>query len=341
MKQLMLLLILILLLTSLPAAAVQLGEPTPVPVQGAYMSPIWRPDGQGLALAGPGYRGLYFTDLAGNASVISDASKAGWKFAWGPDGELAYRVQQEDGSGMALMVTGKDGSVKQVSPFLNEIYPATWDKDGLTYRSGDELITVDKDGNIKKVRSLSQGRGLLSKIASVSASLTLGHITGTTFAAFGSLLSSEEARQKAGKGVFVDPDNQIWVVDEKGNKKKLIDVAEEHGYFNPIESPDGKYAVSGLSGNLYVADPNGGEPVDLGVGSNPTWSPDGRYLIFQRSTDDGHNITSSDLWYCNADGTGMTQLTDTAGNETSPSWSPDGSSVAYVIDGVVYVAPVE
>jgi hypothetical protein len=242
---------------------------------------------------------------------------------------------------MALMITGTDGSVKQVSPFLNDLYPATWDKDGLTYRSGDELITVDEKGNVKRVRSLSQGRGVLSKVASVSASLMLGHVTGATFAAFGSLLSSEEARQKAGKGVFVDPDNQVWVVDEKGNKKKLIDVASEHGYFNPVESADGKYAVSGLSGNLYVADPNGGDAVDLGMGSDATWSPDGSFLIFQRSTDDGHNITSSDLWYCNADGTGMTQLTNGEGNATSPSLSPDGKSVAYVIDGVVYVAPVE
>lgn len=326
-----------------PVWAAEMGEGVPLPIQGEFAAPVWRPDGQGLALAGIGYRGLYYTDLAGNLMTISNARMAGWRFDWSPDGQsLAYRVGQDDGMGMALMVTGPDGESKQVTPYLNDLFPPKWDKDGLTYRSGDELITVDENGNIKRVQSLSQGRGVLSRIASVSASFALGHVTGATFAAFGSVLSTQAAKSKSGKGLFVDPENQVWIVDENGNVKKLIDVADEHGYFNPVKSPGGdKYAVSGLSGNLYVADPSTGEPVNLGLGSNPTWSPDGKYLIYQRAIDDGHNIVASDLWLASADGSLMYQLTNTPGLEMYPSWSPDGLWLAYVIDGVVYIAPVQ
>ena len=99
--------------------------------------------------------------------------------------------------------------------------------------------------------------------------------------------------------------------------------------------------MCGLSGNLYVADPDTGKVTELGNGCNPTWGPNGDYLIFERTTDDGHEITSSDLWIASADGSVMQQLTNTPGVEMMPSWSPDGKSVAYVEDGVVYIAPIQ
>jgi len=323
-----------------PVLAIGMGQGTPLPVQGQFTSPQWRPDGQGLALAGPKFQGLFYSDLGGNATTISDAALAGWRFAWSPDGSnLAYRARDEGTDQLALMMGGPGGESQQASPYLNDMFPPKWDEDGVTYRTGDELVTLDKDGKVKRCQSLSQGRGLLSRIASISASFALNHITGATFTAYGSVLSAQAAKDKAEKGIYVDPDNQIWVVDENGNKKKLINVADEDGYFNPVESSDGKYAVSGLSGDLYVADPNSGAPVNLGNGCNPTWSPDGRFLIFQRTTDDGHNILSSYLWLVSADGTMSKQLT-TDGMCEYPSWSPNGAYIAYVINGVVYIAPI-
>lgn len=333
--------ILMALVVLTPALAVSIGKGTPLPIQGQYTSPMWRPDGQGLALAGMKFQGLFYTDLAGNCSMISDAALSGWRFAWSPDGRnLAYRARDEATDQMALMVGGPDSESKQDSPYLNDMFPPKWDEDGVTYRAGDELVTLDKDGKVKGCQSLSGGRGLLSRIASVSAVFALNHITGATVTAYGSLLSAEIAKQRPDKGIYVDPDNQIWIVDENGNKKKLINVADEDGYFNPVESDDGKCAVSGMSGNLYVADPNGGAPVSLGAGCNPSWSPDGRWLVFQRCTEDGHNILSSELWYACADGSNMTQLS-ADGMCEYPSLSPDGTMLAYVIDGVVYTAPIQ
>ena len=72
-----------------------------------------------------------------------------------------------------------------------------------------------------------------------------------------------------------------------------------------------------------------------------SWSPDGRYVIFERTTDDGQRILTSDLWMASWDGSWVYQLTSTGVIEGYPSWSPDGSWIAYVIDGVVYIAPIE
>lgn len=341
--QIALLAVLIASVSNVSAMAAQLGEPTKLALQGNFMSPIWSPDGRGLAVAGERYDGLYTTDLFGNMRLISQAPLAGWRPSWSPDGQsLAYRTRDEIGMGMRLNLAGPDGESKAISPTLNDLYPGTWGKDGLTYRSGDELVTVNEKGEVVRTCSLSGGRGMLARIASVAGSMMMGQVTGSTFTALGLLLPSQSADgRRAESGIYVDPDNQIWVVDKDGNKKKLLDMEEEPGYFNPVQSKDGEYAVSGLSGNLYVTDPATGKTTELGVGCNPTWSPDGRYLIFERTTDNGDEITSGDLWMASADGTFMQQLTNTTEIETQPSWSPDGRWLVYVVDGVVNLAPVQ
>jgi hypothetical protein len=62
---------------------------------------------------------------------------------------------------------------------------------------------------------------------------------------------------------------------------------------------------------------------------NPDISPDGKTIVFSRSPDG--NTESFDLYTIGIDGTGLTQLTNTPNfSETSPSWAPDGTAVAFV-----------
>jgi len=56
----------------------------------------------------------------------------------------------------------------------------------------------------------------------------------------------------------------------------------------------------------------------------PEWSPDGTQIAF--ASDRSGNF---DIWVINADGTGLTQLTDSPLDENYPSWSGDGSQIAY------------
>ena len=60
-------------------------------------------------------------------------------------------------------------------------------------------------------------------------------------------------------------------------------------------------------------------------------SPDGSQVVFAlRSTDLEANKGRVDLWLVNADGSGLKQLTSHEGNETDPSWAPDGKSVYFL-----------
>jgi len=84
--------------------------------------------------------------------------------------------------------------------------------------------------------------------------------------------------------------------------------------------------------NLYKSDPNGeniSQITDFGIGDY--WklaiSPDGTKILF---VSDGGGFTTSQIWVVNADGENLENLTsDPQRFHEFPSWSPDGSQIAY------------
>jgi Tol biopolymer transport system component len=113
---------------------------------------------------------------------------------------------------------------------------------------------------------------------------------------------------------------------------------------NLAVSPDGaKVAFERMGGDLYVMDADGTDLVDLGPGHRPAWSPDGEWVVYMITQDDGERFTASDLYAVRADATQRTQLTDTPDRfEMSPAWSPDGRTIAFeaLNEGRVYLLPV-
>lgn len=89
------------------------------------------------------------------------------------------------------------------------------------------------------------------------------------------------------------------------------------------------------AGRIMVVDPDGSSLFTFIDGRAPSWSVDGRRLVFQRpacldrSLPPGNDC--DDVWMVNADGSGLSPITSYEWVlDYDPVWSPDGSKVAFV-----------
>lgn len=83
-------------------------------------------------------------------------------------------------------------------------------------------------------------------------------------------------------------------------------------------------------GGIVVAHADGTEPVDVAAPAfNPSWSPDGQQLVFDRTVCDYYYYYcySAGLRVIRADGSQDQPLT--TADDRNPSWSPDGSTIVY------------
>jgi Tol biopolymer transport system component len=101
-------------------------------------------------------------------------------------------------------------------------------------------------------------------------------------------------------------------------------------------SPDGRYFAIAAKhkdrDDLVVLDVKRGREarrikVPLNGLTTPSWSPDGRQLVFT-----GYDGGLSDLFVINADGTDLRRLTNDKYADFHPAWSPDGKTIAFTTD---------
>ncbi len=99
---------------------------------------------------------------------------------------------------------------------------------------------------------------------------------------------------------------------------------------------NGKIAFSkenfrqGTSG-IFAIDPDGGgqQRLTSGYGYSPSWSDDGERVVFVGSSGEGEMEFNEDIYVMDADGTNRRQITDTRAYESSPSFFPDGETIAF------------
>jgi hypothetical protein len=135
--------------------------------------------------------------------------------------------------------------------------------------------------------------------------------------------------------ISVDPMGEKVVFTDRGDR--ILSMSMESGsvdtvsnayrFYGPFFIPGGGIVSPSLDGGIWLF--RGSEAVFVDNGEHPAWWPERNGIVYIRSTDDGMNLTSSDIWLW-TEGAGSLQLTDTPYIlEINPSPAPDG---VYYVD---------
>ena len=122
---------------------------------------------------------------------------------------------------------------------------------------------------------------------------------------------------------------QLYVMNRDGSDVKRISFRQGSRYATPVWSPRGDYiAFTRMQGNDFyigVMYPDGTGERTLATGfivEGPTWSPNGRVLMFQRQNR-GTERTDAPVQLYSVDITGQNErMVITPGDGSDPAWSP-------------------
>jgi hypothetical protein len=252
----------------------------------------------------------------------------------GTDGWITYR------SGTEVI------SVNPTNPDLRKTFnsgwyadPVSWSADGteLLLVSPGRFIVLHADGSVTQVSAhldaVTVTWGSLSPSGDAIAFAVDGDLSGPYVVELGggepkSLLTCRPLFGGSPGTACGEPLKEVAAWAPDGSRIAWIDFMEDGGIYGghahvlSFVNPDGT-GVREAVGPLV--------PEEEGQSQSLAWAPDGSRLVFWVAAQD---TGSGQIWVVKADGSGLTKLT-AAGDDRWPTWSPDGTRLAFVHDGLL------
>ncbi|HST13113.1 MAG TPA: winged helix-turn-helix domain-containing protein [Terriglobales bacterium] len=239
--------------------------------------------------------------------------------AFSPDGnQVAFALDGEDGGGIYTTIVGGEKTLRLTK---GNDYSPTWSPDGRRvafYRDGDHgtaIYAVPALGGTEQ---------------RLYAGLSSAWTTGLHWSPDGKALVFTDSHGET---------NHTWISLlslADSSTRKLTSPAGSEIDYSPAFSPDGstvafvRGSLVGVVSDLYVVPAAGGVPKRLSFDNTwilgpPTWTPDGREIVFSSDRGGGLNC----LWRVSSNGGPLRPVASVGVIAWSPSISPKGNQLVY------------
>lgn len=260
-------------------------------------------------------------NLSGLTKITDNSSQTVSAVATSPNSPTIYlaigdgssrNIYKKDNPTSASVAQITSGDINCSSPAYN---PAT-DRLAFTYRTRYDANSWTKGD----IYTLSFNN--VNALSPVTQSATVEEFS-PSFTPDGSVVCYQSKSSNSG---------EIWTKNLKTNETILLGSG-----MMPQVSPDGskivfcRYKTGDYSSpsSVWVMNIDGTNVTELSSNPNqrmfnPSWSPDGRRIVYQAANKKGGGYNTSDIFVMDADGGNLTQLTTNDSSDMSPVWSSDG-----------------
>jgi TolB protein len=239
--------------------------------------PCWSPDGKHIAFAdrAEGNWDIYYLDADGsNITRLTTHPEGDMYPSWSPDGSMIAFNSERSGSSQVWRTNVTDGDgdnswgynltqLTQDSPHNRVNNFHAWSPDGLWL-----AFEADRDRDDPEIYLANAVDGTNQQ--RLTFTRALDEVPEWTPDSQ-QIVFSSDMHGEPQSGVY-----DIYIMNIDGSNQRRLTITEEQAS-NPSVSPDGTKIVydvrEGENSSLYVIDIDGSNPVRVGEGSNPAWSP--------------------------------------------------------------------
>jgi Tol biopolymer transport system component len=227
------------------------------------------------------------------------------------------------------LASGEDTMVADSLPVQGYSGPFGWSPDGsqIVYMAIADPTQIPVRAGIW---SVDVGTGVQTPLAeSQMGFLPAWSPDGTKIAFIGWIGEPDE---------FGQQESELFVMDSDGRNVRQL-ASRPGPDVSPQWSPDSRriawwgWGPGDEPSNLFMVDVESGELTGLGLGSDPIWSPDSRHVLFVQEQEIPGVITTeanTEIFVLDVETGERINLSSNDSPDLWPTWSPDGSRIAFV-----------